>query len=127
MNVADEAQEWCEKNGENLSGILLRCFFCGWIFRCSDFLLLAEEVLAYPGKGVVGMGEAIPKNCWFVYYLGHTRGVYTPYDYQAYAPYPQKYVAWKRRNRIYVQEWTKLRRDFNSRLPRKLMNIERMG
>jgi hypothetical protein len=85
-------------------------------------LLLAEEVLAYPDQGVVAIGEATPKNCWFVYYLGHERGLYTPYDYQAYAPYPHKYVAFKRKGKVKVKEWVKLRRDFNLRLRRNDMS-----
>lgn len=121
--MAFEAKEWCERNGEDLSAMLLRCFFFGWVFRCSDFLLLAEEVYVHPDSGAVLMGPDVPKNCWFVYYLGHVRGRYTAYDYQAYAPYPLPYIAFQRRGRTHVLRWEKSSRDFNTRMRRRDVNV----
>ena len=122
MNVADEAKAWFESNGEDLAAVRLRCFFRGWVYRLADFLLLAEEVFATE-QGAILVGEDVPKNCWFLYYLGHARGVYTPYDYMAYAPYPLPYVAYKRRGKIFVRSWDRLRRDYNVRTRRTQMNL----
>jgi hypothetical protein len=122
VNVADEAKNWFDANGEDLAACLLHCFFHGWVYRLADFLLLAEEVYAVPGQGIVAVGEKAPKNCWFLYYLGHARGLYTPYDYMAFAPHPLPFVAYKRRGKTYIRAWDRLRRDFNIRLRRMEMS-----
>lgn len=111
LNVAEEAKQWFEENGEDFAATVLRCLFFGHLIRRGNFLLLTEEVLAYPDTGVVAMGENCPKNCWFIYYLGHQKGCYGPLDYMAEAPFPHRYVAYKRRGRIVVRDWEKLKKD----------------
>lgn len=113
MNAAEQAKRWHLENGKDFAQALLHCLFNGYVIGRPDFLLLAEPVLAYPKEGIVDRGPKAPKNCWFLWYLGHERGAFTPYDYCAEAPHPLKYVAYQRKGRIRVREWGRLLRDFN--------------
>lgn len=115
MNVAAQAVRHFEEKGESFTDALIHCLFHGWVIKRYDFLLLATEVLAYPGEGVVSTALEGPHNCWFLWILVHELGVYTPYDYMAEAPYPHRFVAYRRRDKTHVREWAKLRRDFNIR------------
>lgn len=112
MNAAGQAQLWYQANGKDFAKDLLHCLFHGWVFGRPDFLLLAEEVYASK-KGVLAWGPDCHKNCWFLWYLGHERGAFTPYDYCNVAPYPHTYVAYQRKGKIWVREWDRLLRDFN--------------
>lgn len=113
MNAAFErAHQFFKESGQDFSQALLRCLMAGYVIGRPDFLLLAEPVLAYPKEGVVAVGDC-PKNCWFLWYLGHPAGLFTPYDYCNEAPYPLKYVAYRRKGKIWVREWDRLLRDFN--------------
>ena len=113
MNAAEQARIWHAENGKDFVAAILRCLFHGYVTARPDFLLLAEPVLAYPKEGVIDQGPNCPKNCWFLWYLGHERGLYTPYDYCNEAPYPLRYVAYQRKGKIRVREWDRLLRDFN--------------
>jgi hypothetical protein len=113
MNAAGQAQLWFRDNGQDFAAALLHCLFHGHVIGRPDFLLLAEEVLAYPKEGIVAMGPDCPKNCWFLWYLGHDQGLFTPLDYCNEAPYPHRYVAYRRKGKVRVREWNRLLRDFN--------------
>lgn len=122
MNVTAEAVKHFEAKGEKFGDALTHCLFHGWVISRPGFLLMATEVMAFPESGILSTYPTDPwRNCWFLWYLGHERGAYTPFDYMAEAPWPHRFVAYRRRDKIVVREWEKLRRDFNIR---KQENIE---
>ena len=125
-NAGIEARDWFSSHGEDFVACLLRCLFHGWIFRCGDFFLLAHEVFVSEKGQIIDVLEG-PKNCWFLDYLGHKRGEYSPVDYMDYAPWPHSFVAYKRRGKIVVRKWERLRRDFNVRKPRREIQIYARG
>jgi hypothetical protein len=117
VNVGQEAKLWYEQHepqGE-LARTILRCLFCprGYLIKRGAFLLMAETVLT-DGRDRVALGDSAGPfnfNCWYVYYAGAPRGTASVCDFMAEAPFPLPYVAFKRRGKLRVYLWERIRKD----------------
>lgn len=113
MTIGEEARKWFEEQEPgSFTAALLRSFLFGGVISRPDFILLAEQVVS-DGKQITAVLPGHEPNCWWVWYASvRPRGSFSPIDLQSEAPYSLPYVGFKRRGKIRIYEWEKLRRDF---------------
>jgi|SRR5262252_10716656 len=112
MNLAEVARDWYANNEPEgaLASAILRCFFRGTLI-CRPDLLLMGETCRTDGRELIP-GE--PHNCWFLHFWATEKGAMSSYELCLEAPYPLKWVAYKRRSKIKIVLWDRLFwKDFN--------------
>lgn len=115
----DEARDLYDKHeGEkSFAAHVVRCLFHGVLVKRDEFLLMAEPVFT-DGKRILPIKV---HNCWWVYYVVAPEGTGTPSDFMAEAPYPLPFIGFKRRGKIKIYPWEKLRREFYAKTERVLV------
>lgn len=119
MTLGEQTRQWFEDNEEPgaFATALARCFLYGAIVSRPDLVLLGEPVLT-DGKAIIAIPPDCSKpNCWFVWFAATmpTEFGLTCYDFQLETPYPLPYVGFKRRGRIKVYHWDRMRKDVHGR------------
>ena len=106
-----------EGNG-NFANHVTRCLFLGVLVKRDEFMLMAEPVFT-DGKRIFWQKFPV-RNCWWIYFAMGPKGATTPSDFQDEAPYALPYVAFKRRGKIRIYRWDKIRKEFYGRRRRSL-------
>jgi hypothetical protein len=113
VTIGEQAKQWFEDNEpEGFSAALLRSFLFGLVIKRPDFVLLAEEVLT-DGKRIVALGPDCRPNCWWLWFCATSRDDLTAYDWMLEAPYPHRYVGFKRRGKFKIYLWDRMRKDIH--------------
>lgn len=91
-----------------------RCLFAGSLIKRGEFLIMGEPIYT-DGKRVwwkSGKKSLTPRNCYWIYYAVAPEGKTSICDFMSEAPHPLPYVAFKRRGKIKIYRWEKLKRSF---------------
>lgn len=111
MTIEEAKALYDKSEGENsFARDVTRCLFTGVLVKRDEFLLMAEPVYT-DGKRVFWQKFPV-RNCWFIYFAMGPKGATTPGDFMDEAPSPLPFVAFKRRGKIRIYRWKKIRRDF---------------
>jgi len=117
MTIGEQTKAWYDEHERGgFAPALLRCFLFGVVVKRPEFVLLAEGVLT-DGKNILAVAPYCVPNCWWLYFIGAPTGQTTPYDWMNEAPYPLEYVAFKRKGKLKIYTWARIRKDVYGRIP----------
>jgi hypothetical protein len=115
MTIGEQTKEWYDKHEPGgFAPALLRCFLFGLVVKRPHFVLMAEEVLT-DGKRIVAVCPDCSANCWWVHVAVAPKGTVTPFELMSEAPYELPYVAFKKRGKTKIYNWSQMRKDVHGR------------